>query len=56
MMKFDSDEVIWGANDQVEAFGVLFDRHAKSIYNHCFRRTANWSLAEELTSIVFMEA
>jgi RNA polymerase sigma-70 factor (ECF subfamily) len=38
------------------AFGDLFDRHAKKVYNHCFRRTADWSLAEDLTSVVFLEA
>lgn len=38
------------------AFGVLFERHARSVYNHCFRRTASWADAEELTSAVFLEA
>lgn len=38
------------------AFGVLFERHARAIYNYCFRRTANWTLAEDLTSVVFLEA
>ena len=39
-----------------DAFGALFTRHAKAIYNYCFRRTADWSAAEELTSAVFLEA
>ncbi len=39
-----------------QAFGRLFDRHARRVYNHCFRRTADWSLAEDLTSVVFLEA
>jgi RNA polymerase sigma-70 factor (ECF subfamily) len=39
-----------------EAFGVLFERHARPVYNHLFRRTADWSLAEDLTSVVFLEA
>jgi len=38
------------------AFGQLFERHSQAIYNHCFRRTASWSSAEELTSIVWAEA
>jgi RNA polymerase sigma-70 factor (ECF subfamily) len=38
------------------AFAELFDRHSKSVYNHCFRRTADWSMAEDLTSVVFLEA
>jgi RNA polymerase sigma factor (sigma-70 family) len=38
------------------AFGQLFERHADAVYNHCFRRTASWSRAEDLTSVVFLEA
>jgi DNA-directed RNA polymerase specialized sigma24 family protein len=38
------------------AFGELFDRHATAVYNHLFRRTANWSEAEDLTSAVFLLA
>ncbi|REE98328.1 RNA polymerase sigma factor [Thermomonospora umbrina] len=37
------------------AFGTLFDRHSRAIYNYCFRRTADWSAAEDLTSVVFLE-
>lgn len=37
------------------AFGELFDRHARTVYNYCFRRTADWSAAEDLTSVVFLE-
>ena len=39
-----------------EAFGILFERHARPVYNYLFRRTADWSLAEDLTSVVFLEA
>lgn len=39
-----------------EGFGELFDEHARAIYNFYFRRTADWSLAEDLTSAVFLEA
>lgn len=38
------------------AFGLLFERHARAVYNYLFRRTADWSLAEDLTSVVFLEA
>lgn len=38
------------------AFGLLFERHADAVYTHCFRRTASWSVAEDLTSVVFLEA
>jgi RNA polymerase sigma-70 factor (ECF subfamily) len=37
------------------AFGMLFERHATAVYNYCFRRTADWAAAEDLTSIVFLE-
>lgn len=37
------------------AFGQLFERHSQAVYNHCFRRTASWSSAEDLTSIVWAE-
>ena len=53
-----SDSELWrraGTQDS-RAFGDLFDRHSKRVYNHCFRRTADWSLAEDLTSVVFLEA
>jgi RNA polymerase sigma-70 factor (ECF subfamily) len=38
------------------AFGVLFDEHARAIYNLGFRLTANWSAAEEVVSLTFLEA
>jgi RNA polymerase sigma-70 factor (ECF subfamily) len=39
-----------------DAFGVLFERHAPGVLRFCFRRTGNAALAEDLTSIVFLEA
>ncbi len=39
-----------------EDFGELFERHSQAIYNFCFRRTGDWTLAEDLTSAVFLEA
>ena len=44
------------ASGTPEAFGELFDRHARAVYNHCFRLVADWSAAEDLTSIVFLIA
>lgn len=41
---------------QPEAFGVFFRRHANVVYNYLFRRTGSWSEAEDLTSVVFLEA
>ena len=34
----------------------LWDQHAQRIYRFCFRRTGDHELAEDLTSIVFLEA
>ena len=34
----------------------MFERHARRIYNYCFRRTADWGLAEDLTSATFLIA
>jgi RNA polymerase sigma factor (sigma-70 family) len=53
-----NDSDLWekaSAGDR-EAFGELFDRHAGAVYNFCFRRTGDWSAAEDLLSIVFLEA
>ncbi|MBG6137977.1 RNA polymerase sigma factor [Longispora fulva] len=38
------------------AFGQLFDDHAKSVYNHAFRLTGNWSTAEDIMALTFLEA
>ena len=35
---------------------MLFERHAPTIYNYCFRRVGSWAVAEDLVSIVFLEA
>jgi RNA polymerase sigma-70 factor, ECF subfamily len=43
------------AGDQDE-FGVLFTEHARAVYNHAFRLTGNWSAAEEVVSLTFLEA
>jgi DNA-directed RNA polymerase specialized sigma24 family protein len=39
-----------------DAFGVLFDDHASAVYNHAFRLTSDWSLAEEAVSLTFLKA
>jgi len=39
-----------------DAFGLLFERHAKTIYNYCFRRLGDWSAAEDMLTVVFLEA
>lgn len=53
-----TDAELWSraSSGEAAAFGTLFERHANAVYNFCFRRTADWSLAEDLTSVVFLEA
>jgi RNA polymerase sigma factor (sigma-70 family) len=57
MMESD-DSVLWAraSAGDADAFGMLFERHANAIYNYCFRRTADWAVAEDMLSIVFLEA
>lgn len=52
------DDALWRdvRQGQSDAMAVLFRRHADVLYNYCFRRVGNWSTAEELVSIVFLEA
>lgn len=38
------------------SFRELFEQHSTTIYNYCFRQTASWDAAEDLTSTVFLEA
>ena len=39
-----------------EAFGVLFERHSRAVYNFAFRLTADWAAAEDAASEVFLTA
>ena len=52
------DSVLWlrARSGDLPAFGMLFERHAPTIYNYCFRRVGSWAVAEDLVSIVFLEA
>jgi RNA polymerase sigma-70 factor (ECF subfamily) len=43
-------------NGDPHAFGELFDAYAHSVYNHAFRLTADWSVAEDTVSLTFLEA
>jgi RNA polymerase sigma-70 factor (ECF subfamily) len=53
-----ADHLLWDRAREGDgaAFGILFERHARPIYNYCFRRTADWALAEDLTSATFLVA
>lgn len=39
-----------------DAFGELFDAYARSVYNHAYRLTGDWSAAEDAVSLTFLEA
>jgi RNA polymerase sigma factor (sigma-70 family) len=52
------DHELWSAvvaGDEV-AFGRLFDRYAGAVYNHAFRLTGSWMLAEDVTQATFLVA
>jgi len=52
-----ADEDLWRlAGEDPQAFGQLFERHARSVYAFCVWRTGDAALAEDLTSTVFLEA
>jgi RNA polymerase sigma factor (sigma-70 family) len=53
-----SDRDLWeqAGTGSADAFGMLFDRHSRAVYNHCFRLTASWATAEDLTSSTFLLA
>ena len=54
----ENDDILWQRvrADDGEALEKLFERHAQAIYNHCFRLIGKWDEAEELNSVVFLEA
>jgi RNA polymerase sigma factor (sigma-70 family) len=39
-----------------DAFGAVFDACARSVYNHAFRLTGDWSAAEDVMAMTFLEA
>jgi RNA polymerase sigma factor (sigma-70 family) len=52
-----SDDVLLrrARRGDADAFAALFDRHGRRIFGFCFRQTGNRALAEDLTSITFLE-
>jgi RNA polymerase sigma-70 factor (ECF subfamily) len=39
-----------------DAFGELFDAYARSVYNHAYRLTGEWTVAEDVVSLTFLDA
>ncbi|MGI4894357.1 MAG: RNA polymerase sigma factor [Janthinobacterium lividum] len=52
------DDELWGraAAGDVDSFGDLFTRHHHAVRSYCHQRTGSMADAEDLTSIVFLEA
>ena len=50
------DELAERAKTESDAFGVLYDRHVKRIYNYVYYRVGRAAEAEDLTERVFMQA
>lgn len=53
-----TDADLWtrALTEDPEAFGAIFDRHLRSIHRFCARRTGSADTADDLVSIVFLEA
>ncbi|WP_432536506.1 RNA polymerase sigma factor [Kineococcus arenarius] len=53
-----ADDQLWqrAAAGDVDCFGELFSRHHHAVRSYCHQRTGSLSDAEDLTSIVFLEA
>jgi RNA polymerase sigma factor (sigma-70 family) len=51
------DADLWdlSASDR-EAFGEIFRRHARAVFSICYWRTGDAAMAEDITSVVFLEA
>lgn len=53
-----TDDELWqrAVAGDADAFGVLFERHGRALYNFLFRLCGDWSEAEDLTSATFLVA
>ncbi len=49
-----TDKLVVQARTDREAFGLLYDQMYAPLFRYCIRRTGNRSLAEDLTSTVFL--
>jgi RNA polymerase sigma-70 factor (ECF subfamily) len=49
-------ELVRRAGTEKEAFGELYERHVRKIYNYIYYRTGNHDDAEDLTARVFQRA
>ncbi len=54
--EMDDIQLIQQAGEEPEAFGELYERHVRRIYNYIYYRTGNHHDAEDLTARVFKRA
>jgi RNA polymerase sigma-70 factor (ECF subfamily) len=54
--QIDDMELVRKAAKDPDAFGVLYERHVRRIYNYIYYRTGNHHDAEDLTARVFQRA
>ncbi len=52
------DQELWSAlaGGDEAAFGQLFERYTRAVYNHAFRLCGSWSVAEDITQATFLVA
>ncbi len=51
------DKELWElSTSEPEAFGEIFRRHARAVFAICYWRTGDAAVAEDVTSVVFLEA
>jgi RNA polymerase sigma factor (sigma-70 family) len=51
------DADLWKlSTEDPEAFGEIFRRHARAVFAICYWRTGDAAVAEDVTSVVFLEA
>lgn len=53
-----SDGELWrrAVAGDPDSFGVIFDRHGDAVHSYCARRTGSLDAADDMVSIVFLEA
>ena len=53
-----TDAELWALSTSTnpDAFGLIFDRHVSAVHRYCARRTGSLDAADDLVSIVFLEA
>ncbi|MGW4483695.1 RNA polymerase sigma factor [Amycolatopsis sp. NPDC004368] len=55
-MTVDAELFGRAAGGDERAFGELFERHAQAVWNHAYRLTGSWAVAEDLTANTFLIA